>query len=358
MEEEREKRLDPDNRPDGAEIDNTERTFDVDRGQFTDSEDYDDSEPAPFADPEDPNQNDDDSDDSEDDSDDDDSDEDSDDSDEDRQGRGVQLKVLLTGSAGSIGTVLQPRLAALGHDVVGADLPGRGGDLDLDCTDHVAVDAAVEQVGPDAIIHLAGISTESSLPDALVSHVVSTGALLEAMVRHDVRRIVYASSNHAVGREPRSELLDTDVRGRPDTFYGVGKVAAEALLQLFVDRHGIDVVSTRIGTVRGPTDDPAAARQLALARRRRADVRGRADRARTRLRRRLRHLRQHPRLVGPRAGQGARLRPAGRRRAVRRRDRGRARDGGRPRRGGPRRRPLRHPRGRAPGLRLSHERPA
>ena len=95
MEEEREKRLDPDNRPDGAEIDNTERTFDVDRGQFTDSEDYDDSEPPPFADPEDPNQNDDDSDDS-------DADDDSDDDDSRRrrQGRGVQLKVLLTGSAG------------------------------------------------------------------------------------------------------------------------------------------------------------------------------------------------------------------------------------------------------------------
>jgi len=75
MEEEREKRLDPDNRPEGAEIDNTERTFDVDRGQFTDSEDYDDSEPPPFADPEDPNQNDDDSDDDSDDEDEDDSDE-------------------------------------------------------------------------------------------------------------------------------------------------------------------------------------------------------------------------------------------------------------------------------------------
>jgi hypothetical protein len=55
MEEERERRLDPDNRPDGAEIDNTDRTFDVERGQFTDSEDYDESEPAPFSDPEDPN---------------------------------------------------------------------------------------------------------------------------------------------------------------------------------------------------------------------------------------------------------------------------------------------------------------
>ena len=55
MEEERERRLDPDNRPDGAEVDNTERTFDHERGQFTDSDDYDESEPAPFSDPEDPN---------------------------------------------------------------------------------------------------------------------------------------------------------------------------------------------------------------------------------------------------------------------------------------------------------------
>ena len=49
MEEEREQRLDPDNRPDNAEVDNTQRTFDVDRGQFTDSEEYDESEPAPYV---------------------------------------------------------------------------------------------------------------------------------------------------------------------------------------------------------------------------------------------------------------------------------------------------------------------
>src|SRR3954471_15096948 len=41
IEEERERRLDPDNRPDAAEVDNTDRTFDETRGKFTDSEDYD-----------------------------------------------------------------------------------------------------------------------------------------------------------------------------------------------------------------------------------------------------------------------------------------------------------------------------
>ncbi len=55
MEEERERRLDPDNRPDNVEIDNTDRTFDADRGMFTDNDEYDESADAPFTDPEDPN---------------------------------------------------------------------------------------------------------------------------------------------------------------------------------------------------------------------------------------------------------------------------------------------------------------
>jgi len=155
--------------------------------------------------------------------------------------------------------VLTPALSALGHDVVGADLPGRGADVSLDCTEPIAVDAVMGEVAPDAVIHLAGIATESSLPDALHSHVVSTGALLEAMVRHGVRRIVYASSNHAVGRTPRTDLLGADASGRPDTFYGVAKVATEALLHLYVDRHGIDAISTRIGSF---LPQPTTRRQL------------------------------------------------------------------------------------------------
>ncbi len=144
--------------------------------------------------------------------------------------------------------MLSPGLAAHGHEVVGLDLPGRGADLDVDCTDPAAVHAAVAEARPDAVIHLAGIAGESSLPDALGAHVVSTAALLEACTALDVSRFVYASSNHAVGRTPRTDLLGVDVDGRPDTFYGVGKVAAEALLRLYADRYGLDAVSTRIGS--------------------------------------------------------------------------------------------------------------
>jgi uronate dehydrogenase len=174
------------------------------------------------------------------------------------------MRVLLTGSEGSIGRVVGPGLRGLGHEVVGVDLAG-GADLVADCTDPAAVEAVVADARPEGIVHLAGIPTESSLPDALTSHVLSTGALLEAMVRHDVRRIVYASSNHAVGRTPhldahdREVVLGVDVPPRPDTFYGVAKVGADAVLRLYADRYGLDTVSCRIGSF---LDRPTSRRAL------------------------------------------------------------------------------------------------
>src|SRR3954451_18003058 len=167
------------------------------------------------------------------------------------------MHVLVTGAAGSIGSVVCHGLTDRGHTVTGLDrVPEPEGTafgwFTADCSDPDAVEevfrSLVGGAGLDAVVHLAGFPNEASLPEELESHVVTTAALLDAMVRHGVTRIVYAGSNHAVGRTPRSELLTVDVRPRPDTFYGVAKVAAEAVLSLYVDRHGIDAVSTRIGS--------------------------------------------------------------------------------------------------------------
>ncbi|HET6562440.1 MAG TPA: NAD(P)-dependent oxidoreductase [Marmoricola sp.] len=165
------------------------------------------------------------------------------------------MRVLVTGAAGSIGRVLVPGLESRGHEVVGADLlpdpatTGRPWHV-LDVGDAAAVRAAVTAQPLDAVVHLAGVPDETDLPTALASHVHTTGALLDAMVDNGIRRIVYASSNHAVGRTPHQEggPLGIDARPRPDTFYGVGKVAAEALLSLYADRYGLDAVACRIGS--------------------------------------------------------------------------------------------------------------
>jgi uronate dehydrogenase len=173
------------------------------------------------------------------------------------------MKVLVTGAAGSIGRALGRGLPSLGHDLRGLDrtsdaVPGYEHDwVAGDCLDPQTVDAAVR--GVDAVVHLAGNPDEDSLPASLESHVHTTGRLLEAMVRHGVDRMAYASSNHAVGRTPHDAELTTSVRPRPDTFYGVAKVAGEALLSLYVDRHGIGAVAMRIGTF---ADAPETVRQL------------------------------------------------------------------------------------------------
>jgi uronate dehydrogenase len=173
------------------------------------------------------------------------------------------MKVLVTGAGGSIGRALGRGLPALGHDLRGLDLAPtavEGYEHDWvvgDCLDAATVDAAVQ--GVDAVVHLAGNPDEDALPAALESHVHTTARLLEAMLRHGVDRIAYASSNHAVGRTPHDAPLTTSVRPRPDTFYGVAKVAGEALLSLYVDRFSLDAVAMRIGTF---AEAPETVRQL------------------------------------------------------------------------------------------------
>ncbi len=164
------------------------------------------------------------------------------------------MKVLVTGAGGAIGRVLGRGLPDQGHELRALDLNEQSADdgtyglgwITGDCLDPAIADEAV--AGVDAVVHLAGNPDEDSLPASLESHVLTTARLLDAMVAHRVGRMVYASSNHAVGRTPRTDLLTTDVRPRPDTFYGVAKASAEALLSLCVDRHDITVTALRIGT--------------------------------------------------------------------------------------------------------------
>jgi uronate dehydrogenase len=160
------------------------------------------------------------------------------------------MRVLITGVAGRIGSVLATGLAPR-HDIRGLDLQEPDAEFSAgvvvgDCADPEVAASAVD--GMDAVVHLAGVPSESDLPTSLHSHVETTAALLDAMVQAGVRRMAYASSNHAVGMTPRSALVTVDVRTRPDTFYGVGKVAAEAVLSLYADRYGVAAVAMRIGS--------------------------------------------------------------------------------------------------------------
>jgi uronate dehydrogenase len=179
------------------------------------------------------------------------------------------MKVLVTGAAGSIGRALVSRLPAHGHTLRGLDRSPLPTDLAGasaaehtvgDLRDPAVLDAAV--AGVDGVVHLAAIPSETSYAEAIDSHLTGTHDVLEAMRRAGVRRIVYASSNHAVGftpRPPEDGMLGVDIRARPDGNYGVAKAATEALCSLYVDRYGLEAVCLRIGSF---LDRPKSRRAL------------------------------------------------------------------------------------------------
>ncbi len=165
----------------------------------------------------------------------------------------VGAPVLVTGSAGSVGRVLVDGLLALGWSVRGLDRVADGRPATPaytavvgDCFDPDVIAAVV--AGCLGVVHLAAVADEAPLADVAASHVVGLGIVLESARRAGVRRFVLASSNHAVGFTQRRPLAGIDLPPRPDSFYGVGKVAGEALCSLYSDRHGLDTVCLRIGS--------------------------------------------------------------------------------------------------------------
>jgi uronate dehydrogenase len=161
--------------------------------------------------------------------------------------------VLVTGAAGRIGTMLRSRLARPGRtlrllDVAPlAETPGAGAEelVRADVTDLDAMTHACE--GVEAVIHLAGHATEGPWERILRLNIHGTYVAFEAARRSGAARVIFASSNHAVGFVPRSAFPVPDYAfPAPDTNYGVSKVAGEALAALYHHKHGMDAICVRI----------------------------------------------------------------------------------------------------------------
>ena len=174
--------------------------------------------------------------------------------------------ILLTGAAGGLGTLMRGLLPSYGYELRLLDvrpIEGEPGAITADLADREALREAVR--GVDAIVHLAGISLESTFDKILRANIEGTYNLYEAAREEGVRRVVFASSNHAVGFTPRPQagdpLIPIDTPRRPDTFYGLSKCFGEDLAQLYADLHGIDTVSLRIGSC---FPEPATVRALSV----------------------------------------------------------------------------------------------
>lgn len=158
--------------------------------------------------------------------------------------------LLLTGAAGRLGTHLRRGLAPLARRlrvsdrVVIADLMPNEEAAICDLADAEAVLKMTD--GVDAIVHFGGAPLEMGWETILSSSICGSYNIYEGARKNGVRRVVYASSVHAIGYHRIEDQIDASAPHRPDSLYGLSKCFVEDLGRLYWDKFGIETVCCRI----------------------------------------------------------------------------------------------------------------
>ncbi len=173
-------------------------------------------------------------------------------------------RLLITGAAGNLGKVLRKGLAPLATTLRLTDRNDMG-----DAAAHEEImpaelgdfDAIMEVVeGCDSVVHFGAAPMERPWAEVLDSSIKGGYNVYEAARRHGIKRIVYASSIHAVGYVRREDGADTDTPHAPDSLYGVSKCFVEDLARMYFDKFGIESALLRINSC---FPEPADRRHLA-----------------------------------------------------------------------------------------------
>jgi uronate dehydrogenase len=173
--------------------------------------------------------------------------------------------IAVTGAAGQVARMIRPLLAER-YSLVLSDRTDAPDDLrpherwhKADLSDRPALGALLD--GVDGIVHLGGQSVESDWDTVRDANIEGLFNVFDACREKGVGRVIFASSNHAVGFYPRVRRIGIDAPVRPDGYYGLSKAFGEAMGSLFADKHGLRVMSIRIGNV---ADRPADHRRLSI----------------------------------------------------------------------------------------------
>lgn len=178
------------------------------------------------------------------------------------------MRILVTGSAGFIGSHVAEGFAAAGHSVVGVDDLSSGQRRDLaGVTDFVEMDVrstdlryVFQEHRPEMVCHLAAqVDVRASVADPshdAAVNVLGSLNLLECCVRAGVRGVLFASSGGVVYGEQDYFPADEDHPRRPACPYGVAKVAVEEYLGYYWRAHHLSSVSLRLANVYGPHQRP------------------------------------------------------------------------------------------------------
>jgi nucleoside-diphosphate-sugar epimerase len=162
-----------------------------------------------------------------------------------REGEG--RRALITGLRGFTGYYMARELSAAGYHVHGTVLPGEPTGPDIfavDLLDRASVAAAIEQVRPDVVVHLAGIAfvAHNDADQMYRVNVVGTRNLLEALAAgsHKPASVLLASSANIYGNAD-VPVIDENVRPSPANDYAVSKLAMEYMARLWMDKLPITI---------------------------------------------------------------------------------------------------------------------
>lgn len=160
-------------------------------------------------------------------------------------------KLVLTGAAGRLGSYLREPLSKLCDELLSTDIADDIGTLypgeryaRADLAKYDQIDPLLK--GADMVIHFGAIVDEKPFEELLGPNFIGSYNIWEAGHQHGVRRIVYASSIHAVGMHKKRDFIGIDAPHRPDTFYGLAKCFTEDLGSMYWDKRGLESVHLRI----------------------------------------------------------------------------------------------------------------
>ncbi len=160
-------------------------------------------------------------------------------------------KIVLTGAAGRLGSYLREPLSKMCEALVSTDIADDIGTV-YPGESYIKADLAeMDQIGPvldgaEMVVHFGAIVDERPFEELLGPNFVGSYNVWEAGYKAGVRRIVYASSIHAVGMYPKNEFIGIDAEHRPDTFYGLAKCFTEDLGRMYWEKRGLESVHLRI----------------------------------------------------------------------------------------------------------------
>ncbi|MEM8770815.1 MAG: NAD(P)-dependent oxidoreductase [Pseudomonadota bacterium] len=160
-------------------------------------------------------------------------------------------KIVLTGAAGRLGSYLRKPLAKLADELMSSDIADDIGKryagetyVKADLADYKAIEALLK--GADMVVHFGAIGDERPFETLLGPNFIGAYNVWEAAYQNQLKRVVYASSIHAVGMYENNDFVGVDAPHRPDTFYGLSKCFSEDLARMYWEKRELESVCMRI----------------------------------------------------------------------------------------------------------------